>query len=167
MTRAVSSSLTRGTLLGAVLAASAVGVGAITLEKSSNANAPLAVPAVEPPMAASDPPNLVAAAQLEGRLSLIAMPRTWANHGAIIAAFGAEYGISVTVQVPNATSAHELAALRLMRGQQRLPDIIEVGPSFAVQAVEQGLVQPYKVTASRSQPNSNTPRECGQARTTA
>jgi putative spermidine/putrescine transport system substrate-binding protein len=141
------SPVTRRTFLGATAAAAAVGVGAITLEKSANANAPLAVPPTEPPLAKAALPELVAAAQQEGRLTLIAVPSTWANYGRIIAAFEAEYGIKVTVQSPNATSAQELTALRLMRGQQRLPDVIEVGPSFAQQAVEQGLVQPYKCSA--------------------
>lgn len=137
-------SLTRRAFLGSALTAGAVGVGALTLRESANANAPMAVPPAEPPMAPAALPQLVAAAQAEGRLTLIAVPSTWANYGAIIAAFEAEYGILVTVQSPNATSAQELTALRLMRGQQRLPDVIEVGPSFARQAVEQGLVQPYK-----------------------
>ena len=127
--------------------AGAVGVGALTLKESANANAPMAVPPSEPPLPRESLPELVAAAQREGRLTLIAVPSTWANYGTIIAAFEAEYGIPVTVQSPNATSAQELTALRLMRGQQRLPDVIEVGPSFARQAVEQGLVQPYKCTA--------------------
>lgn len=143
----MSTDVTRRVFLGAAMAAGAVGIGAITLEKSATANAPLQVPPTRPPLATAALPELVAAAQLEGRLTLIAVPSTWANYGAIIAAFEAEYGIKVTVQSPNATSAQELTALRLMRGQQRLPDVIEVGPSFAEQAVEQGLVQPYKCSA--------------------
>lgn len=146
MSRSAQARLTRRAFLGAATAAGAVGVGALTLKQSANANAPLAVPPAEPPLTAAQLPDLVAAAQQEGRLTLIAMPATWANYGAIIPAFEAEYGIRVTVQSPNATSAQELTALRLMRGQQRLPDIIEVGPSFAREAVEQGLVQPYKVS---------------------
>ena len=147
MSKPTQTSLTRRAFLGAAGAAGAVGIGALTLRESANANAPLAVPAPEPPLPAERLPELVDAAQREGRLSLIAMPATWANYGAITAAFEAEYGIAVTVQSPNATSAQELTALRLMRGQQRMPDVIEVGPSFARQAVEQGLVQPYKVSA--------------------
>ncbi|MDA0251183.1 MAG: twin-arginine translocation signal domain-containing protein, partial [Actinobacteria bacterium] len=153
MSRPVSADLTRRAFLGTALAAGAVGVGALTLKESANANAPMAVPPSEPPLPRESLPELVAAAQREGRLTLIAVPSTWANYGAIIAAFEAEYGIPVTVQSPNATSAQELTALRLMRGQQRLPDVIEVGPSFARQAVEQGLVQPYKCTAWDQIPN--------------
>lgn len=143
----MASDLTRRAFLGGAITLGAVGVGALTLEKASSANAPLAVPAAAPPMTAAELPGLIAAAKQEGRLSLIAMPSTWANYGQIIAAFETEYGIPVDVQSPNATSAQELTALRLMRGQDRLPDVIEVGPAFARQAVAQGLVQPYKCIA--------------------
>ena len=143
----MSTNLTRRMFFGMALTAGAAGVGALTLEKSANANAPMPVPPSEPPLPVAELPELVAAAQKEGQLTLIAVPSTWANYGKIIAAFEAEYGIRVEVQSPNATSAQELTALRLMRGQRRLPDVIEVGPSFARQAVEQGLVQPYKCSA--------------------
>lgn len=148
----MARSVTRRAFLCGAVAAGAAGIGAFTLQKAANANSPLPVPPAEPPLALDALPELVAAAQGEGRLTLIAVPSTWANYGAIIAAFEAEYGIPVTVQSPNATSAQELTALRLMRGQQRLPDVIEVGPSFARQAVEQGLVQPYKCIAWESIP---------------
>jgi putative spermidine/putrescine transport system substrate-binding protein len=143
----VVSSLSRRVFLSGAATVGAIGVGALTLQKSANANAPMAIPPTDPPLRSEALPDLVAAARQEGRLTLIAVPSTWANYGAIISAFESEYGIPVTVQSPNATSAQELTALRLMRGQQRLPDVIEVGPSFARQAVEQGLVQPYKCTA--------------------
>jgi len=124
-----------------------VGIGAFTLREAESASAPLEVPPADPPLSPDDLPDLVKAAQAEGALTLIAMPRTWANYGEIISQFEQTYGIPVTVESPNATSAQELTALRLMRGQARLPDVIEVGPPFAVQAVQQGLVVPYKPTA--------------------
>lgn len=143
----VSSRLTRRAVLGGALAVAAVGVGAITLREAESAAEPLPVPSAEPPLSRDDLPRLIQAAQAEGALTLIAMPTTWANYGNIISSFEQEYGIPVTVESPNATSAQELTALRLMRGQARLPDVIEVGPSFAAQAVKQGLIVPYKPTA--------------------
>lgn len=134
-------------MLGGALAVAAVGVGAITLREAESAAEPLPVPSAEPPLSRDDLPRLIQAAQAEGALTLIAMPTTWANYGNIISSFEQEYGIPVTVESPNATSAQELTALRLMRGQARLPDVIEVGPSFAAQAVKQGLIVPYKPTA--------------------
>jgi putative spermidine/putrescine transport system substrate-binding protein len=144
----VATPISRRTLLGgAVAAAAAVGIGFVTLREAESAAEALPVPAPEPPLSEDDLPQLIKAAQAEGALTLIAMPSTWANYGNIISAFEDEYQIPVTVVSPNATSAQELTALRLMRGQSRLPDVIEVGPAFAAQAVKQGLVVPYKPTA--------------------
>jgi len=143
----VAESIGRRAFLGGTAAIAAVGIGAFTLREAESASAPLEVPPADPPLSPDDLPDLVKAAQAEGALTLIAMPRTWANYGEIISQFEQTYGIPVTVESPNATSAQELTALRLMRGQARLPDVIEVGPPFAVQAVQQGLVVPYKPTA--------------------
>jgi len=143
----VAASIGRRAFLGGTAAVAAVGIGAFTLREAESASAPLEVPPADPPLSPDDLPDLVKAAQAEGALTLIAMPRTWANYGEIISQFEQTYGIAVTVESPNATSAQELTALRLMRGQARLPDVIEVGPPFAVQAVQQGLVVPYKPTA--------------------
>ena len=143
----MAASIGRRAFLGGTAAVAAVGIGALTLREAESASAPLDVPPAEPPLTPDDLPDLVKAAQAEGALTLIAMPRTWANYGEIISQFEQTYGIPVTVESPNATSAQELTALRLMRGQARLPDVIEVGPPFAVQAVQQGLVVPYKPTA--------------------
>lgn len=144
----MAPALTRRSVLGgAIGVAAALGVGAFTLHESARAARPLPVPPAQPPLSPADLPRMVQAAKAEGALTLIAMPSTWANYGAITAAFQQEYGIPVTVLSPNATSAQELTALRLMRGQARLPDVIEVGPSFAAQAVAQGLIVPYKPTA--------------------
>ena len=91
--------------LGTALVAGAVGVGVVTLEKSASANAPLAVPPADPPLNRAALPELVARSAAGDPADLIAVPSTWANHGRIIAAFEAEYGIEVDVQSPNATSA--------------------------------------------------------------
>lgn len=143
----MAASIGRRAFLGGTAAVAAVGIGALTLREAESASAPLEVPPADPPLSPDDLPDLVKAAQAEGALTLIAMPQTWANYGQIISQFEQTYGIPVTVESPNATSAQELTALRLMRGQSRLPDVIEVGPPFAVQAVQQGLVVPYKPTS--------------------
>jgi len=136
--------LTRRAFIGGALAAGALGIGALTLRKNAEARQPLAVPAADPPLPAQALPELVAAAQAEGALTLIAMPASWANYGAIIDGFQKAYGIPVSVQSPNASSAAELTALRLMRGQSRLPDVIEVGPAFVEPAMAEGLLAPYR-----------------------
>jgi putative spermidine/putrescine transport system substrate-binding protein len=134
-------------LLGAVVAlVLAVVLGFVTLRAADSATAASQpVPGLAP-LPASQLPALVEAAKAEGRLQLIAMPSTWANYGQIIAAFENEYGIDVTVASPNATSAQELSALRMMKGQSRQPDLVEVGPSFAQTLIDEGFAQPYMVS---------------------
>lgn len=133
---------------GAVAAAIVllVVLGALTLRGVERGSGLPPIPEGSPPLAASELPALIEAAKAEGKLNLIAMPKTWANYGEIIAAFEKTFGIDVSVESPNATSAQELTALRMMKGQDRMPDIIEIGPGFVDKAVNERLVQPYKVT---------------------
>ncbi|MGP3923147.1 ABC transporter substrate-binding protein [Streptomyces sp. 8N616] len=88
---------------------------------------------------------LVAAAQKEGTLNAIALPRDWANYGALIDGFTNKYGIEVKVAQPDGTSQDELEAVKLYKGQEDAPDVLDVGRSFAQSAAEQDLLAPYKV----------------------
>jgi putative spermidine/putrescine transport system substrate-binding protein len=90
---------------------------------------------------------LVAAAQEEGMLSTIALPRNWCNYGEMIDTFKAKYGIEVNELDPNAGSGDELEAIRANMDNQgpQAPDVIDVGFAFGPQAQEEGLLQPYKV----------------------
>jgi hypothetical protein len=54
--------------------------------------------------------GLVAAAKKEGGLNVIALPPDWANDGAIIKAFGDEYGIKVNSTQPDAAGQDEIYA---------------------------------------------------------
>src|SRR5438094_654416 len=47
---------------------------------------------------------LVKAAKKEGTLHAIALPRDWANYGALIDGFTKKYGIKITVENPDGTS---------------------------------------------------------------
>lgn len=123
------------------------GLGAFTLHSAAvEANGQPPIPPGPPPLPADQIPALINAAKAEGHLTLIAFPSTWANYGQVIAGYEAAFGIDVEVVSPNATSAQELTALRMMKGQSRMPDIIEVGSAFAQQAVDQRLVQPYRAS---------------------
>jgi putative spermidine/putrescine transport system substrate-binding protein len=90
---------------------------------------------------------LVEAAQAEGMLSTIALPRDWCNYGEMIDTFKAKYGIEVNELDPNAGSGDELEAIRANMENQgpQAPDVIDVGFAFGPQAQEEGLIQPYKV----------------------
>lgn len=103
--------------------------------------------------------DLVAAAKKEKELNVIALPRDWANYGEMIDAFGQKYGLKVNSASPNASSAEELQAIRSLKGQRRAPDVVDVGPSFAIQGAQEKLFTPYKnsfwdtIPASMKDPN--------------
>ncbi|MBA4099587.1 MAG: iron ABC transporter substrate-binding protein [Rhodospirillum sp.] len=92
--------------------------------------------------------GLIAAAQKEGQLTVIGLPRDWCGCGALIDAFKAKYGLIVTESKPDATSAGQLEALKASRYDRMLPapDVIDVGLSFGSAAKKDGLLQPYKVS---------------------
>jgi putative spermidine/putrescine transport system substrate-binding protein len=87
---------------------------------------------------------LAAAAKDEGKVNLIALPDTWANYKGILATFRDAYGIDAPVANPDASSADELTAIKTLKGQADMPDAIDVGPSFASEAVKAGLVTAFK-----------------------
>ena len=101
--------------------------------------------------------ELVAAATAEGQLTTIALPHDWCGYGAVIEGFKAAYpGITVNELNPDAGSADELEAVRANRDNTgpQAPDVIDVGLAFGPQAMEEGLIQPYKVATWDSIPES-------------
>ncbi|MFJ9641925.1 ABC transporter substrate-binding protein [Streptomyces sp. NPDC101206] len=90
---------------------------------------------------------LVAAAQKEGQLNVIALPPDWANYGEIIKAFEAKYKIKVNSENPDASSSDEIAAVKSRKGQKRAPDVMDLGIAFARSGAAENLFAPYKVTA--------------------
>ncbi|MDE2333044.1 MAG: extracellular solute-binding protein [Rhodospirillales bacterium] len=108
----------------------------------------LALPAV----ASAQSAGQIAAAKKDGRLNVIALPPDWANYGEIISTFEKKYGIKVNSAAPDDSSAQELQAIRSLKGQTRGPDTVDVGPTFAISGVKEGLWQPYKVATWASIP---------------
>ncbi|WKE72746.1 ABC transporter substrate-binding protein [Streptomyces sp. WP-1] len=90
---------------------------------------------------------LVEAAKKEGSLHIIAVPRDWANYGAIIDAFQKKYGIKIQDESPDGSSQDEINAVTSRKGQDRAPDVLDLGSSFALSAAQQGLLAPYKVSS--------------------
>ena len=91
--------------------------------------------------------DLIAAAQAEGALNLIAVPDWWCNYGEAIKTFKSKYGLEVNQLNPNATAEDEFEAINANKenpGPQS-PDVIDVAflssPSFKAE----GLIQPYEV----------------------
>ncbi|MFD7032399.1 ABC transporter substrate-binding protein [Streptomyces sp. NPDC059917] len=90
---------------------------------------------------------LVAAAKKEGTLNAIAIPRDWANYGALIDGFTKKYGIQVKVENPDGSSQDEINAVKSRKGQDRAPDVLDLGAAFAQSAAAENLLAPYKVAA--------------------
>lgn len=122
------------------------------------AAAPAAPPAEEASAPAADDPlaELITAAQAEGELTVIALPRDWCNYGEMIDTFSAKYGIKINELDPNAGSGDELEAIRANRESQgpQAPDVIDIGFAFGPQAKDEGLIQPYKVSTWDTIPDS-------------
>ncbi|MER5728150.1 extracellular solute-binding protein [Streptomyces sp. NPDC002138] len=88
---------------------------------------------------------LVAAAKKEGALNAIALPRDWANYGALIDGFTKKYGIQVKVENPDGSSQDEINAVKSRKGQDRAPDVLDLGAAFAQSATAENLLAAYKV----------------------
>lgn len=89
--------------------------------------------------------GLVAAAQEEGTLNVIALPPDWANYGQMIADFEAKYGIAVESAQPDASSQEEIDAVKNLAGTDAAPDVLDLGPTVALANTD--LYAPYQVAA--------------------
>jgi ABC-type Fe3+ transport system substrate-binding protein len=88
---------------------------------------------------------LVEAAKAEGTLNVIALPPSWANYEEMLSTFSDKYGIEINSANPDGSSQDELDAVTSQKGQDRAPDVLDVGTSFAKQAAAQDLLAPYQV----------------------
>jgi putative spermidine/putrescine transport system substrate-binding protein len=98
--------------------------------------------------------ELLAEAKKEGRLNTIALPPDWANYGEIMSTFSKKYGIPITNDNPNGSSAQENEAVRSLKGDSRAPDVVDVGPAFAVSGTAEGLYGKYFVSNFSTIPRS-------------
>jgi putative spermidine/putrescine transport system substrate-binding protein len=87
--------------------------------------------------------NILKEAKKEGRINTIALPPDWANYGEIMATFQRRYGLKLTNDNPDASSAQENQAVRSLKGDSRAPDVLDVGPSFAIAGANEGLYAKY------------------------
>ncbi|MGC0315628.1 ABC transporter substrate-binding protein [Kitasatospora acidiphila] len=95
---------------------------------------------------------LVAAAKKEGNLHVITLPRDWANYGTLMDNFTKKYGIKIEDENPDGSSQDEINAITSRKGQDRGPDVVDVGTAFAISGAQQGLFAPYKVAGYDSIP---------------
>jgi putative spermidine/putrescine transport system substrate-binding protein len=75
---------------------------------------------------------LVKAAEAEGTLNAITLPRTWANYGTIMDDFTKKYGIKINDVNPNGSSGDEINAIQHEKGLSSAPDVVDVGNSHAL-----------------------------------
>jgi ABC-type Fe3+ transport system substrate-binding protein len=97
---------------------------------------------------------LVKAAKAEGTLNVIALPPSWANYAEMLKTFGDKYGIKINSANPDGSSQDELDAVTSQKGQDRAPDVLDVGTSFAKQAAAQQLLAPYQVATWKDIPDN-------------
>src|SRR6478609_9414014 len=97
---------------------------------------------------------LVAAAKKEGHLNTIALPPDWANYKEALAGFPKKYGIGITNDNPDGSSAQENEAIRSLKSDSRAPDVVDVGVSFAISGANEGLYAKYFNTNYKTIPRA-------------
>jgi putative spermidine/putrescine transport system substrate-binding protein len=97
---------------------------------------------------------LIKNAKKEGHLNTIALPPDWANYGEALAAFPKKYGIKITNDNPDGSSAQENEAIRSLKGDSRAPDAVDVGVSFAIAGANEGLYAKYFNTNYKTTPRA-------------
>ncbi|GGM76517.1 ABC transporter substrate-binding protein [Dactylosporangium sucinum] len=104
---------------------------------------------------------LIKAAQAEGQLNVITLPPDWANYGEIIETFSKKYNIKVNSDNPDGSSQDEINAVKSLKGQDRAPDVLDLGGAFAQSGAKEGLFANYKVATWADIPDSQ--KESGGA----
>lgn len=97
--------------------------------------------------------GLIAAAQAEGELNVIALPDTWANYGEIKALFEEKYGITINDADPDISSAEEIAAAENLKGQDTAPDVFDLGTAVTLDSLD--YFAPYQVANWDQIPDAN------------
>jgi putative spermidine/putrescine transport system substrate-binding protein len=126
----------RGLGAGIGLTVLSLSPAALAARKQALANPPVARRLVS--MA-----EMIKEAKKEGALNTIALPRDWANYGEMMDTFGKKYGIKITNDNPDGSSAQENQAIRSLKGDSRAPDCVDVGVSFAIAGANEGLYAKY------------------------
>ena len=85
---------------------------------------------------------LVKAAQKEGKLNVITLPRDWANYGEAMDLFSKAFGIKISDDNPDGSSAYEIQTVKTAPAS-KVPDAVDVGITYALDNVN--LFTQYKV----------------------
>jgi len=88
------------------------------------------------------------------KVNLIALPDEWANYKGILQSFRDKYpGVENPVADPDASSADEMNAVETLKGQDNMPDNVDVSPAIAQEMVDKGLFEPYVLTTDSEIPD--------------
>ena len=90
---------------------------------------------------------LVAAAKKEGKLNVITLPRDWANYGEAMDLFSKAFGIKITDDNPDGSSAYEIQTIKTAPAAKQ-PDVVDIGVSAlngVIGAGQAKLFADYKV----------------------
>jgi putative spermidine/putrescine transport system substrate-binding protein len=133
--------MSRATLLRRGAAA---GVGLTILSSPAVAYARGSTTSQSPPLRGKNQfATILKEAKKEGQINTMALPPDWANYGEIMRTFQRKYGLKLTNDNPDASSAQENQAVRSLKGDRRAPDVLDVGPSFAIEGANEGLYAKY------------------------
>jgi putative spermidine/putrescine transport system substrate-binding protein len=95
--------------------------------------------------------SLVKAAQKEGTLNLLTVPRDWANYGELIDLFTKAFGIKINSQNPDGSSADEINAIQTAPASKK-PDMFDGGLTYAKD--NESLFTDYKVQTFKDIPDT-------------
>jgi putative spermidine/putrescine transport system substrate-binding protein len=98
--------------------------------------------------------TLVANAKKEGHLNTIALPPDWANYGEALHVFPRKYGIGISNDNPDGSSAQENQAIASLKNDKRAPDAVDVSVSFAIAGANGGLYAKYFNTNYKTIPRA-------------
>jgi len=90
---------------------------------------------------------LVKAAKKEGALNVITLPRDWANYGEAMDLFSKAFGIKITDDNPDGSSAYEIQTIKTAPAAKQ-PDVVDIGVSAlngVIGAGQDKLFANYKV----------------------
>src|SRR4051795_13495380 len=128
--------LKRGVVAGAGLSIMSLSPAALASRKQVLANVPTKG-------TIKNLKEIVQEAKKEGHLNTIALPPDWANYGEIMSTFSKKYGIAITNDNPDGSSAQENQAIVSLKGDPRAPDVVDVNPGFAISGTAEGLYTKY------------------------
>jgi putative spermidine/putrescine transport system substrate-binding protein len=128
--------LRRGTLGGAAAAASFGSLASVLAACSGSTST--AAKNLPSSLGSGGLAGLVKKAKSEGRLNVLGVPPDWANYGKQITNYTSKFGIPITSEGADDSSAEEIQAIKSLKGQTREPDTFDVSPTFALLGQREG-----------------------------